>query len=71
MSARVIPWPKNFMTADLGEALDAVDLLEMALLQAVGDRTPTGLQIAAISLVTGLRQKHGRQLSIVPPLTGD
>jgi hypothetical protein len=69
MTARVILWPKTSITADLSEALDAVDLLEEALLQAVGDQTPTGLQIAAMSVVADLRRKHGRGLAIIPPLT--
>jgi hypothetical protein len=71
MSARVIPWSKNSMTADLGDALDAIDLLEEAMLQAIGDRTPSGLQIAATSVAAGLRHKHRRELSIVPPLTDE
>jgi hypothetical protein len=71
MAARVIPWPKISMTADLSEALDAVDLLEEALVQALDDRVPTGLQIAALSVVKGLRRKHGREPSIVPALTDE
>ena len=42
MAARVIPWPKISITADLSEALDAIDLLEEALVQALDDRLPTG-----------------------------
>jgi hypothetical protein len=60
MATRVIPWPNNSMTADLSEALDAVDLLEEALIQALDDRLPTGLQIAALTVVAGLRDKHRR-----------
>ena len=71
MAARVIPWPKVSMSADLSEALDAVDLLEEALVQALDDRAPTGLQIAAMAVVAGLRQKHGRESSIVPVLTDE
>ena len=71
MTARVIPWPKVSMPADLSEALDAVDLLEEALIQALDYRVPTGLQIAALSVVEGLRHKHGRGPSIVPPLTDE
>ena len=71
MAARVIPWPKASMTADLSEALDAVDLLEEALIQALDDRVPTGLQIAALSVVAGLRDKHGRGPGVVPPLTDE
>jgi len=44
--SRVIPWPHISMTADLGEALDAVDLLEEALRQAVGERLPSACKPA-------------------------
>jgi hypothetical protein len=72
MTARVIPWPKASMpAADLSEALDAVDLLEEALIQALDDRLPTALQMAALSVVDGLRHKHGREPSIVPALTDE
>jgi hypothetical protein len=46
-------------------------LLEEALIQALDDRVPTGLQIAALSVVAGLRDKHGREPSIVPALTDE
>ena len=46
-------------------------LLEEALIQALDDRVPTGLQIAALSVVAGLRHKHGREPGIVPPSTGE
>jgi hypothetical protein len=46
--------------ADLSEALDAIDLLAEALSQAIGERTPTGLQVAALTVVDGLRVKHHR-----------
>ena len=71
MTARVIPWPKVSMPVDLLEALDAVDLLEEALMQALDDRVPTGLQVAALSVAAGLRDKHGREPGIVPPLTDE
>ena len=53
----------------LREALDAVDLFEEALLQAIGDRSPTGLQIAAFATVAGLRRKHNRGPA-APPSPG-
>jgi len=61
MSARVIPWPGFAMTADLSEALDAIDLMNEALVQAIGNRRPTGLQAAALVVVAGVRRKHGRE----------
>jgi hypothetical protein len=60
MSARIVHFPLTQASADLSEALDAVDLLEEALIQALGDRSPTGLQIAALATVAGLRRKHNR-----------
>jgi hypothetical protein len=71
MTARVIPWPKISTTADLSEALDAVDLLEEGLFQALDDRAPTGLQIAALTVVAGLRHKHGREPGIGPALIAE
>ena len=60
MASRVIPWPNKSMNADLGEALDAVDLLDEALLQALSGKQPTGLQCAALTVVDGLRRKYNR-----------
>ena len=63
MTARVIPWPKASMpAADLSEALDAVDLLEEALGSGPRRSGPTALQIAALSVVAGLRRsrQHGQ-----------
>ena len=61
MAARVIPFPSIAMTADLTEALDAVDLLEEALRHAVGERLPSGMQASALAVAAGLRHKHKRE----------
>ena len=71
MSARILHFPLTRMSADLDEALDAVDLLEEALIQALAERTPTGLQVAALAVVAGLRQKHRRQPSLMAGLTSE
>ena len=57
MSAGILSFPIA-RSADLTEALDAVWLLHEALIQAMGDHRPTGLQIAALAVVAGLQEKH-------------
>ena len=47
-------------SADLSEALDAVELLGEVLTQSIGRRGPTRLQRAALGVVEGLRSKHNR-----------
>ena len=69
MAARIVNFPLARITADLREALDAVDLFEEALLQAIGDKPPTGLQVAAFATVAGLRRKHSRG-PMAPPSPG-
>jgi hypothetical protein len=52
---------RSFMvTADLSEALDAVDLLREALAQSIAGQQPTWMQAAAIAVADGLQRKHGR-----------
>ena len=69
MAARIVNFPLARIAADLSEALDAVDLFEEALIQAIGDRSPTGLQIAAFATAAGLRRKHNRG-PVAPPSPG-
>ena len=52
-------------SADLSEALDAVDLLCETLIQAIGDREPTDLELAVMGVVVGLRSKHNRPSGIL------
>jgi hypothetical protein len=46
--------------ADLDEALAALDFLDAALQQSIGDRPVTGLQLSAQAVVQRLRRKHDR-----------
>ena len=46
--------------ADLDEALDALDFLDAALRQSIGDGLTTGLQLSALSVAQRLRRKHNR-----------
>jgi hypothetical protein len=47
---------------DLEEALDALDLMDRALEQSIGDGFLTGLQISAMAALARLRRKHNREL---------
>ena len=71
MSARILHFPLTRMSRALYEALDAVDLLEEALVQALAERSPSALQIAALAMVANLRNKHGRQPSVMAGLTSE
>jgi hypothetical protein len=59
-SAQVVvlcPLPRS---ADLSEALDALELVGEVLTQSIGRRSPTRLQRTALAVVDGLRTKHKR-----------
>ena len=64
MVARVINFTGTRINAHLSEALDAVDLLEAALVQSLGERAPTGLEIAPLATAENLRCKHKRDLPV-------
>jgi hypothetical protein len=60
-SAQVVvlrPLPRS---ADLSEALDALELVGEVLTQSIGRRSPTRLQRTALAVVDGLRFKHNRR----------
>jgi hypothetical protein len=59
-SAQVVvlrPFPRS---ADLSEALDALELVGEILAQSIGRRSPTRLQRTALAVIDGLRFKHNR-----------
>ena len=62
-SARVIPFRCVAPTADLSEALDALDLVGEVLRQTIGRRAPSAAQRAALGVVDGLQHKHNRATS--------
>jgi hypothetical protein len=61
-SAQILPFRPVPPSADLNEALDALDLMGEVLRQAIGKRPPTGLQRAALGVIDSLKQKHNREL---------
>jgi len=58
MRPRAIPWPAISRHADLGEALDTIELLTEALAEAIGNGAPSERQAAAIEAAQRLRRKH-------------
>lgn len=52
--------PLRQPSADLEEALDAIDYLDAALRQGIGDDFATGLQLSALAVAQRLRRKHMR-----------
>jgi len=57
--AEIVPL-RPLRSADLSEALDAVELLGEVLTQSIGRRGPTRLQRTALGVVEGLKSKHNR-----------
>jgi len=56
--AQITVIPMRHPRAELDEALDALDLLDAALQQSIGDGFVTGLQLSALSVARRLRRKH-------------
>jgi len=57
-SAGVVQLRPSSQSADLTEALDAIDLLAEVLTQSIGRRGPTRLQRAALAVAEGVKAKH-------------
>jgi hypothetical protein len=62
-SAQILVLRPQPRSADLSEALDALELVGEVLTQSIGRRAPTRVQRAALAVVDGLRSKHNRAVA--------